>query len=68
MGALTTPYGPVDWTEERRANLAVHMLIALKEFDAAFAEFDPDSFKSRSRMRIAVVKARSVIAAAEGRA
>ncbi len=37
---------------------------ALAEYDLAFSEFDPESAKSRSRMRMAVIKARSALSRA----
>lgn len=58
-----------DSQAEANANLIVaapDQNEALVEFDAAFAEFDPESRESRYRMRRAVIKARAAIAKATG--
>lgn len=47
---------------------APDLLAALKVYDEAFTDFDPDQRASRHRMRAAVVLARNAIAKAEGRA
>ena len=45
---------------------APDLLESLKEYDDAFTEFDPTSKESRTRMRLAVVKARAALSRATG--
>jgi hypothetical protein len=48
---------------EQRADL----LDALKDYDNAFTDLDPDDRASRHTMRLAIIKGRAAIAKAEGR-
>ena len=74
MICVMSPWGiAADEPDPQRANArliaaAPDLLEALREYDAAFTEFDPDSRDSRHRMRLATIKARAAIARATGSA